>query len=225
MVDRLKLASVLADLQPYGATLVAVSKTKPTDAIREAYELGQAAFGENYVQELTAKHNALPEAIHWHFIGHLQRNKVKQLVPFVSLIQSVDSPKLLGEINKAAALRNRRVRCLLQIHVATEETKFGFDATEAEALAASDQLGKLDHVSICGLMGMASLTSDQKQVRKEFKALKTLFDRLAPLLKDPGSGHPGKGILSMGMTADYHIALDEGSTMVRIGSALFGERA
>lgn len=202
------------ELDSKGVTLVAVSKTKPVEDILELYSLGHRDFGENYVQELTEKAAALPKDIRWHFIGHLQSNKVKYIAPFVHLVHGVDSLKLLKEINKEAAKQNRVIGCLLQVHIASEETKFGLD--EAELKQVVDQAGelKLEQVQIQGLMGMASFTENMEQVKTEFRQLKALFDQ-----------YPGFRILSMGMSGDYLVAIAEGSTMVRIGSLLFGERS
>lgn len=196
-------------------TLVAVSKTKPAEDIKALYDLGQRDFGENYVQELTDKQLQLPPDIRWHFIGHLQSNKVKYIAPFVHLIHGVDSFKLLQEINKQAAKINRTIDVLLQVHIAEEETKFGMDEKELEE-ALSKSSG-LSHIRVRGLMGMASFTDDKNKVRNEFRYLKSLSDRL----QTPGSRFP---TLSMGMSGDYTIAIEEGSNMVRIGSLLFGER-
>ncbi|MEO7489267.1 MAG: YggS family pyridoxal phosphate-dependent enzyme [Ferruginibacter sp.] len=193
------------------ATLVAVSKTKPVADVQELYDLGQRDFGENYVQELVDKEAVLPKDIHWHFIGHLQSNKVKYIALFVYLIHGVDSLNLLKEINKEAAKNNRVIDCLLQVHIAKEETKFGLDATElAEVMNAATGL---KNVHVAGLMGMASFSDDLALVRKEFKELKLLYDQYNSFT-----------ILSMGMSGDYTIAIEEGSNMVRIGSLLFGER-
>ncbi len=222
MVDRIRLQSLLDELDGYGARLVAVSKTQPAAAVAEAHGYGQRDFGENYVKELLAKQAGLPADIRWHFIGHLQTNKVKSMLPHVSLVQSVDSLRLLEEIDRQAVRLNLKVSCLLQVHIAEEETKFGLAAGEVEALIAAGTPARLSAVTIRGLMGMASLTADNDRVRQEFRGLKRLFDRLAPAF--PGDGTGGFDILSMGMTGDYRIALDEGSTMVRIGSAIFGER-
>jgi len=200
-------------------TLVAVSKTKPNEDIEELYALGQRDFGENYVQELVDKEAALPKDIRWHFIGHLQSNKVKYIAPFVHLIHGVDSFKLLQEINKQAAKHNRIIDCLLQVHIAQEETKFGMDQTELEEALAGT--AALPNVRVCGLMGMASFSDDLEKVRAEFRLLKALFDKC--------SEWPVVGvewaIVSMGMSGDYAIAKEEGSTMVRIGSLLFGARS
>ncbi len=203
------------------ATLVAVSKTKPAAAITALYQLGQLDFGENYVQELIEKQAALPKDIRWHFIGHLQSNKVKYIAPFVHLIHGVDSANLLKEINKQAAKNNRIINCLLQIHIAKEETKFGFNAAELDAVIKEVQTNNtLQHVTICGLMGMASFSDDGAVVKEEFESLKKLFDKY----KAVQTANCNLQILSMGMSSDYNIALEEGSNMVRIGSLLFGER-
>lgn len=200
------------------ATLVAVSKTKTAEDILELYNLDQRDFGENYVQELVDKEAALPKDIRWHFIGHLQSNKVKYIAPFVHLIHGVDSESLLKEINKQAVKSNRIIDCLLQVHIATEETKFGFDENELLNLKTAP----FENVHIKGLMGMASFSDDMNLVRSEFKKLKMLFDKYAQTLNLTPSTF---NLLSMGMSGDYKIALEEGSNMVRIGSLLFGERA
>lgn len=206
--------TISKELAATDTTLIAVSKTKPAEDIKELYELGQRDFGENYVQELVEKAAQLPVDIRWHFIGHLQTNKVKLIVPFVQLIHGVDSLKLLKEINKEAAKCNRVVDCLLQVHIAQEETKFGLDETElAETMALAAEL-KLINVNVIGLMGMASFTTDMDTVRKELRQLKGIFEQYAAFTT-----------LSMGMSSDYRIAVEEGSTMVRIGSLLFGERS
>ncbi|MBN9379971.1 MAG: YggS family pyridoxal phosphate-dependent enzyme [Chitinophagaceae bacterium] len=203
--------------------LVAVSKTKPIEDIRALYDLGQKDFGENYVQELVDKHSQLPADIRWHFIGHLQSNKVKYIASFVHLIHGVDSLRLLKEINKQAARQDRVIACLLQVHIAREETKFGLDATELdEALQAIRTTpGDFTHIRIRGLMGMASFTEDQEKVRDEFKGLKALFDEHFGPEQAPPDQH---FLLSMGMSGDYRIAVREGGNMVRIGSLLFGKR-
>ncbi len=203
-------------------TLVAVSKTKSVEEILELYQLGQRDFGENYVQELNEKYQSLPKDIRWHFIGHLQSNKVKFIAPFVSLIHSVDSLKLLKEINKEAKKNNRIIDCLLQVHIAKEETKFGLDEKELNELAGMDHadLSTYGNIKICGLMGMASFTDDLEKVREEFKFLRSLFDKYS----NAGKENFDFKILSMGMSADYAIAIAEGSNMVRIGSLLFGQR-
>lgn len=210
------LAEIKANL-PEGVTLVAVSKTKPNEAILEAYEAGQRVFGENKVQDLVQKWEALPKDIEWHMIGHLQRNKVKYMAEFVSLIHGVDSLKLLKEIDKQAQKHNRVIPCLLQMHIAEEDTKFGLDEDELNALLASSEFKQMKHVKIMGLMGMATFTDNENQVRKEFARLKSLFENLKLQL-------PDITILSMGMSGDYDIAIAEGSTMVRIGSSIFGAR-
>lgn len=208
--------SIHKDLSGEKVTLVAVSKTKPVEDIKELYAAGQRDFGENYVQELLDKEAKLPKDIHWHFIGHLQSNKVKYIAPFVYLIHGVDSYKLLVEINKQAAKNNRIIPCLLQVHIAREETKFGFDETELEEALEHLEHEPLKNIQIKGLMGMASFTDDKETVRKEFGYLHSIFTK-----------HAAKRsfeILSMGMSGDYDIAVAEGSNMVRIGSLLFGTR-
>ncbi len=210
------LDEIKADL-PEGVILVAVSKTKPNEAILEAYEAGQRVFGENKVQDMVQKWEALPKDIEWHMIGHLQRNKVKYMAEFVSLIHGVDSLKLLKEIDKQAQKHNRVIPCLLQMHIAEEDTKFGLDEDELNALLASSEFKQMKHVKIMGLMGMATFTDNENQVRKEFARLKSLFENLKIQL-------PEISILSMGMSGDYGIAIAEGSTMVRIGSSIFGAR-
>lgn len=202
---------LVKELSVKNVTLVAVSKTKPVEDIFELYNLGQRDFGENYVQELCDKQAALPKDIRWHFIGHLQSNKVKYIASFVHLIHGVDSYKLLQEINKQAAKNDRVVDCLLQVHIAKEETKFGMNESELDEaiLHAAD----LKHIRIKGLMGMASFTEDREVVRKEFAYLKSLYDKFS-----------GLSVLSMGMSADFSVAIEEGSNMVRIGSLLFGTR-
>jgi PLP dependent protein len=203
------------------AKLVAVTKTKPLELLQEAYHLGLRAFGENKVQEMVAKHEALPADIEWHLIGHLQTNKVKYIAPFVALIHSVDSLKLLQEINKQAAKAGRVIDVLLQIFIAKEETKFGLSEDELFALLNDPGQGQLAHVRVRGLMGMASNTEDSAQVRAEFAGLKNLFERVK-------QGHYSANVqckvLSMGMSGDYAIALAEGSTLIRVGSKLFGSR-
>ncbi|NNF20181.1 MAG: YggS family pyridoxal phosphate-dependent enzyme [Flavobacteriaceae bacterium] len=210
------LESIREDL-PGHVTLVAVSKTKPTSLIMEAYEAGQRDFGENKVQEMTAKWEELPKDIRWHMIGHVQRNKVKYMSDFVSLIHGVDSHRLLVEINKRAEKSDRVIDCLLQVHIAEEESKFGFDEAEIIDLLDSGKLDELKNVRLIGLMGMATFTEDSEQVRREFRGLKKLYDRLQERL-------PEFRELSMGMSGDYHIGTEEGSTMVRIGSSIFGAR-
>ena len=200
---------------PTGVTLVAVSKTKPNKLILEAYNAGQKDFGENYVQELVDKQKELPKDIHWHFIGHLQSNKVKQIAPFIHLIHGVDSLSLLQEINKQALKNNRVIDCLLQVFIATEETKFGLSFEECEALLNSKEFKQLQNVKVCGFMAMASNTDNETQIRKEFKSLKIFSTKQQTL----NIKH-----LSFGMSSDYKIAIEEGSNMVRIGSLIFGER-
>lgn len=192
-----------------------MSKTKPAADIQILYDLGQRDFGENYVQELTEKEAILPKDIRWHFIGHLQSNKVKYIAPFVHLIHGVDSFKLLKEIDKQAAKCNRKIHCLLQVHIAQEETKFGLDEQELSEVVTA--LDTLQHVQVKGLMGMASFSNDTSKLREEFRTLKSLFDRYKNT-QQPWS------VLSMGMSSDYTIAIEEGSTLVRIGSLLFGAR-
>ena len=202
---------------PAHVTLVAVSKTKPVADLLEAYTAGQRIFGENYVQELVEKQQALPHDFEWHFIGHLQSRKVKLIAPFVSLIHGVDSAKLLQEINKEAAKNNRVIDCLLQIHIAVEESKFGLDEVELTEILTSDDFKNLKNIRIVGLMGMASFTDNQNQIEKEFNYLKTLFDKLKITNSELQT-------LSMGMSNDYHLAISCGSTMIRIGSSIFGTR-
>lgn len=214
------LAAIRKDLEKYNATLVAVSKTKPVADIEALYQLGQRDFGENYVQELVSKQPELPADLRWHFIGHLQSNKVKYIAPFVYLIHGVDSVKLLREINKQGAKLNRVLDVLLQVHIATEETKFGFDAAELEQLFQPGELSQLSHVRIRGLMGMASFSENKEQVAGEFRQLKQLFDQF----RNVEFPQVQFEVLSMGMSGDYPVALEEGSTMVRIGSLLFGAR-
>lgn len=240
---------LIAQLKQKNVTLVAVSKTKSVEEILELYHLGQRDFGENYVQELVEKYEKLPKDIRWHFIGHLQSNKVKMIAPFVSLIHSVDSEKLLKEINKQAAKNNRVIDCLLQVYIAKEETKFGLDAEELDEIITRvfgtkfkerEETRNLDtklpvrqtgstniyteesfkNISIKGLMGMASFTDDKEIVRKEFRFLKSLFDKYSTWAMGNGQW----AIVSMGMSADYELAIEEGSNMLRIGSLLFGKR-
>ncbi|MFT3908437.1 MAG: YggS family pyridoxal phosphate-dependent enzyme [Ferruginibacter sp.] len=212
------------ELDEKKVTLVAVSKTKTQDDIKALYDLGQKDFGENYVQELVDKYEALPKDIHWHFIGHLQTNKVKYIAPFVYLIHGVDSEKLLSEINKQAAKINRIIPCLLQVYISKDETKFGFDETELEKLLTKIVTNKelFKNVSIQGLMGMATFTEDNDLIISEFKRLKTIFEKMNIQYSTYNIQF---STLSMGMSADYSFAIDAGSTMVRIGSLLFGERS
>lgn len=198
---------------PEHVTLIAVSKTKPNDMLLEAYHSEQRDFGENYVQELVDKHEQLPKDIRWHFIGHLQSNKVKYIAPFVYLIHGVDSFSLLKEINKQAQKNNRIIDCLLQLYIAKEETKFGLDFIEASAIIASVEFKELKNICIKGFMAMASNTDDETQIQKEFSSLK-IFSHQYPELT----------ILSFGMSSDYQLAINEGSTMIRVGSSIFGVR-
>ncbi|EDP95113.1 YggS family pyridoxal phosphate-dependent enzyme [Kordia algicida OT-1] len=202
---------------PTHVTLVAVSKTKPISDLQEAYTAGQRVFGENKIQEMAEKWEALPKDISWHMIGHVQRNKVKYMAEFVDLIHGVDSYKLLKEINKQAKKYNRVINCLLQIKIAEEDSKFGMSVEEATTLLASEEFQQLENVAIVGLMGMATFTDDTSQVQQEFKNLKTTFDTLKAI-------HNYLKIISMGMSGDYELAIQEGSTMVRIGSSIFGAR-
>ena len=202
---------------PKNTTLVAVSKTKPVSSLLQAYDAGQRVFGENKIQEMASKWEEMPKDIQWHMIGHVQTNKVKYMAPFVDLIHTVDSLKLLREINKQAAKHDRIINCLLQIKIAEEEHKFGLDHQDALLLLAKDIQATLPHVSIVGLMGMASFTDNKTQIETEFKKLSTLH-------KEFIKQHPQLTILSMGMSSDYTLALDHGSTMVRIGSSIFGAR-
>lgn len=221
-VNKQSYEQILADIGSHHVALVAVSKTKSPEEIKALYDLGQKDFGENYVQELVEKRKHLPHDIRWHFIGHLQTNKVRQIAPFIHLIQSVDSLKLLREMNKQAVKFNRMIACLLQVHIAQEETKFGFDEHELHDLfhTNANELRELPNVKIVGLMGMASFTDDLRKVRHEFKLLKSLFDKYS---KDQAANVNLK-ILSMGMSSDYPVAIEEGSNMVRIGSLIFGAR-
>lgn len=212
-VNEQQYKTIIQALTDKHVQLVAVSKIKPVEDIQALYNLGQRDFGENYVQELVDKQPQLPADVRWHFIGHLQSNKVKYIAPFVHLIHGIDSTKLLQEVNKQAAKNNRIIDCLLQVHIAQEETKFGMDAAElAEAMKIVDILS---NVRVKGLMGMASFSDDNAKVRNEFQQLKALFDTYANNTFDT---------LSMGMSGDYQMAIEEGSTMVRIGSLLFGAR-
>ncbi len=208
-------------LEPSGCQLVAVSKTKPVELIREAYEAGQLDFGENKVQELREKPYQLPSDIRWHMIGHLQTNKVKYIAPFIHLIHAVDSLKLLEEINKQAAKNNRIIDCLVQVHIAQETHKFGFEEHELMELLISDELKTLSNARIVGLMGMATYTNEEAQIREEFKFLKSLFDKIKSNFDLPNLEMRE---LSMGMSDDYPIAIEEGSTIIRVGSKIFGPR-
>ncbi|MRX38901.1 YggS family pyridoxal phosphate-dependent enzyme [Flavobacterium sp. LC2016-23] len=217
------LDSIKASL-PENVTLVAVSKTKPVADLMEAYENGQRIFGENKIQEMADKHEQMPKDIQWHMIGHVQTNKVKFMAPFVSLIHGVDSLKLLQEINKQALKNNRIIDCLLQIHIAEEETKFGLDENELNLLLSSPEFKEMKNIRILGLMGMATFTEDQNQIKKEFTHLKSIFDSLK---NSEGYGKDALqyvSTISMGMSGDYQLAIECGSTMVRIGSSIFGSR-
>ena len=202
---------------PETVTLVAVSKTKSEEEIMEAYHAGQRVFGENKVQEMTAKWEALPKDIQWHMIGHVQTNKVKYMAPYVSLIHGVDSLKLLKEINKQARKHERKIHCLLQMHIAKESTKFGLNEEELDALLQDATFKALSNISIVGVMGMATFTDNTDRIRQEFDFLRLVFEKLQRTI-------PEIHILSMGMSGDYPIAIEEGSTMVRIGSSIFGAR-
>lgn len=206
---------------PENVTLVAVSKTKPNEAIMEAYNGGYRIFGENKPQELTRKFNELPKDIIWHMIGHLQTNKVKYIAPFVSLIHAVDSLKLLKEINKQALKNDRVIDCLFQFHIADEDTKFGLDLNDAELIINSEEYQNMQNVRIVGVMGMATYTDDENQVRSEFSNLKSIYSELKSKFF---SGEENFKEISMGMSGDYKLAIEEGSTMIRVGSTIFGAR-
>jgi pyridoxal phosphate enzyme (YggS family) len=206
---------------PKHVTLIAVSKTKPNAAILEAYNGGQRVFGENKVQELLDKYEVLPKNIEWHLIGHLQTNKVKYIAPFVALIHAVDSLKLLIEINKQAQKNNRTIPCLLQFHIANEDTKFGLNLDEAKELLTSNEYQQLKSISIVGVMGMATFTDNKAQIAKEFAQLHSIFHELKTIFFAENSSFKE---LSMGMSGDYAIAIEQGSTMIRVGSTIFGER-
>ncbi len=208
-------------LEGTGVTLVAVSKTKPVEDIMAAYEAGHRDFGENKIQELRDKHPVLPEDIRWHMIGHLQTNKVKYIAPWIHLIHGVDSLKALKEINKQAAKNGRTIPCLLQMHIAEEETKFGLSEDELFGILQSEELPGLANAEIAGLMGIATYTDDEDQIRKEFRSLKSLFDKVKKEIDLP---NVKMKVLSMGMSGDYRIAIEEGSTMIRVGSKIFGPR-
>lgn len=212
-----KYQKLCAEVSEKGALLVAVSKTKPIEDIQLLYDLGQRDFGENYVQELVEKQSQLPADIRWHFIGHLQRNKVKYIAPFCYLIHGVDSLSLLKEINKQGQKIDKKINCLLQVHIAREETKFGMD--ETELMEAIQQSTALNNIEVCGLMGMASFTEDTKLIASEFEYLHRLYSKAEELLKNYKFN-----ILSMGMSGDYLLALEKGSNLVRVGSLLFGPR-
>lgn len=206
---------------PENVTLVTVSKTKPNELLMEAYNAGQRIFGENRVQELTAKAQSLPKDIEWHMIGHLQSNKIKYIAPFVSLIHSVDKPKLLKEIDKEAEKNGRIIPVLLQFHIAEEDTKFGLSLEEAEELISSEEFKNWRHIQVIGVMGMATFTDNETQVRKEFRNLKNIFETLRSNYFEE---EPSFKEISMGMSGDYLLAIEEGSTMVRVGSSIFGNR-
>lgn len=206
---------------PSNVKLVAISKTHPVDVVMEAYNVGQRVFGENKVQELVSKYEAMPKDIEWHLVGHLQTNKVKYIAPFVNLIHSVDSLKLLSVINKEAEKVERIIDCLLQMHIATEETKFGLSLVELEEILKSDEFFKMKNIRVVGLMGMATFTDNMDHVRTEFKSLHDIFKSVKEKYFDEKSWFKE---LSMGMSSDYNIAIEEGSTMVRIGSDIFGYR-
>lgn len=212
------IKKLLEDLKPYDAKLVAVSKTRSIEAIMDLYNKGQRIFGENRVQELVEKQALLPKDIEWHMIGHLQSKKVKNIAPFVDYIHSVDSEKLLFEINKRAKQFDRKINVLLQFHIAEESSKYGFSEAEAIQMLNSDEYKSIDHLNICGVMGMATFTNNKDQVRSEFKKLNSIFQKLK---KEYFSTSELFKEISMGMSGDYKIALEEGSTMVRIGSLLF----
>ena len=202
---------------PENVALVAVSKTKPIADLQEAYNAGQRIFGENKIQEMVEKYDALPKDIKWHMIGHLQSNKVKYMAHFVDLIHGVDKLKTLKEINKQAKKHDRIINCLLQVKIAKEETKFGFSFDEIKAILTSEEMRELQNINVGGFMGMASFTDDKKQLEEEFSSLKNLFDTLK-------TQHSSIKILSMGMSGDYQLAIENGSTMIRVGSSIFGQR-
>jgi len=206
---------------PENVTLVAVSKTKPISDLMEAYNAGQRVFGENKIQEMEAKWQDMPKDVKWHMIGHVQRNKVKYMAPFVSLIHAVDSLKLLKEINKEAKKNERVIECLLQIKIAEEDSKFGMNEADAASLLTSEEFKKFQNVKIIGLMGMATFTDDEKQISEEFQKLKKIYDQFRIQSRNFGTEFK---ILSMGMSGDYKIAIANGSNMIRVGSAIFGER-
>ena len=216
-----KYLSLKRELEQQNVELVAVSKTKPAEDILTAYHWGQRVFGENRARELQQKADELPKDIEWHMIGHLQRNKVKYIAPFVHLIQSVDEPKLLREINKRAKQNNRVINCLLQIHIAEEDSKYGFDEDEIIDLLNENQFSSLEHVNIIGVMGMATFTDNTEQIKREFQHLHTIFKSLQ---QSVFANKADFTICSMGMSGDYDIAIEQGANMVRIGSLIFGAR-
>ena len=219
IADNIK--SLKNETAPINVTLIAVSKTKPSEAVQEAYDAGQRLFGENMVQELVEKYEELPKDIQWHLIGHLQSNKVKYIAPFIAMIQSVDSMKLLQEIDKHAEKNSRVIDCLLQVYIADEETKFGLGFDEAIELLRSEEFTALKHVRIRGLMGIATNTDNEKQIREEYYELKTLFDGIKQSFFRKEDSFD---TLSMGMSSDYQLAIEQGSNMVRLGSTIFGQR-
>jgi pyridoxal phosphate enzyme (YggS family) len=215
------IEEIQKELKPVGVTLVAISKTKPIEDIQEAYNAGQRTFGENMVQEMVEKYEVLPKDIQWHLVGHLQTNKVKYIAPFISMIESVDSIKLLKEINKHALKNNRVINCLLQVYIADEDTKFGLDHVELIELLESQEFTELENIRIRGLMGIATNTDNEKIIKEEFYELKMLFDgiKVSYFRKEESFD-----TLSMGMSSDYKIAIEQGSNMIRLGSTLFGKR-
>lgn len=215
------IESLQIDLKPIGVTLIAVSKTKSNEEIMEAYNAGQRLFGENLVQEMVEKYEALPKDIEWHLIGHLQTNKVKYIAPFVSMVQSIDSLKVIKEINKHAVKHDRIIDCLLQIHIADEATKFGFDHAELIEMLRDEDFQSLQNIRIRGLMGIATNTENEKVIKEEFYELKMLFDGIkASFFRKEDSFDT----LSMGMSSDYNLAIEKGANMVRLGSTVFGKR-
>jgi len=217
------IAENLANLKasiPSTVELVAVSKTKPNDDLLEAYNVGHRVFGENKVQEVSAKFEALPKDIDWHFIGHLQSNKVKYIAPFIRLIHSLDSLKLAKEIQKRAIQNNREIECLIQVHVADEESKFGIHPNDFIAFISNETFQSYDRIKVRGIMGMSTNTNNEEQIRNEFKQLNSLFNQTKELGLNPSTFN----ILSMGMSGDYQLAMEEGSNMIRVGSSIFGAR-
>jgi pyridoxal phosphate enzyme (YggS family) len=221
MAIKENILTFLEQLQGYNCQLVAVSKTQPVEALQEAYAAGQRIFGENKAQEMTAKHEVLPPDIQWHLLGHLQTNKVKYIAPFVHTIQSVDSLRLLAEIDKQALKNNRVINCLLQIYIAQEDTKFGLSPVEAEELLQSEDIRNFKNIAIAGVMGIATNTDSEAQIREEFRNLKQVFITFKEKYFAQDSAFKE---ISMGMSADFKIALEEGSTMIRLGSSIFGAR-
>lgn len=215
------LEAINLEVKALGVQLVTVSKTKPNEDIMEAYEAGQRVFGENLVQELVEKYESLPKDIEWHLIGHLQTNKVKYVAPFVTLIHAVDSFKLLKEIDKQAAKNKRVIDCLLQVHIAEEDTKFGFDHAELIEMLRDEEFLALKHVNIRGLMGIATNTENEKEIKEEFYELKSLYDGIKASFYRKNESFD---TLSMGMSSDYKLAIEKGSTMIRVGSTIFGKR-